>query len=50
MFTAQALIELARRRGVDMPIADCVEALIKGSLDVEAAMGALLARPPKREE
>ena len=50
MFTAQALIELARRRGVDMPIADCVEALIEGSLDVEAAMGALLARPPKREE
>ena len=50
MFTAQALIELARRRGVDMPIADCVEALIEGSLDVEAAMGALLARPPKGEE
>ena len=50
MFTAQALIELARRRGVDMPIADCVEALIEGSLNVEAAMGALLARPPKGEE
>ena len=50
MFTAQALIELARRRGVDMPIADCVEALIEGSLDVKAAMGALLQRPPKGEE
>ena len=50
MFTAQALIELARRRGVDMPIADCVQALIEGSLDVKAAMGALLQRPPKGEE
>ena len=50
MFTAQALIELARRRGVDMPIAECVQGLIEGSLDVKAAMGALLARPPKGEE
>jgi glycerol-3-phosphate dehydrogenase (NAD(P)+) len=49
-FTAQALTELAHGRGVDMPIADCVEALIEGSLDVKAAMGALLARPPKGEE
>jgi glycerol-3-phosphate dehydrogenase (NAD(P)+) len=50
MFTAQALIELARERGVDMPIADCVQGLIEGSLDVKAAMSALLARPPKGEE
>jgi glycerol-3-phosphate dehydrogenase (NAD(P)+) len=50
MFTAQALIELARDRGVDMPIADCVQGLIEGSLDVKAAMSALLARPPKGEE
>ena len=50
MFTAQALIEFARERGVDMPIADCVQGLIEGSLDVKAAMSALLARPPKGEE
>ena len=50
MFTARALIELARGRGVDMPIADCVEGLIEGSLDVAAAVGALLGRPPKGEE
>ncbi len=49
-FTALALTELARARGVEMPIADCVQALIEGSLDVEAAMSALLARPPKGEE
>jgi len=50
MFTASALIELARERGVEMPIAECVQGLIEGSLDVKAAMGALLARPPKGEE
>ena len=49
-FTAPALTELARRRGVDMPIADCVEALIEGSLDVEGAVAALLGRPQRGEE
>ena len=29
-FTAAALTEMARDRGVDMPIANCVEALIEG--------------------
>jgi glycerol-3-phosphate dehydrogenase (NAD(P)+) len=50
VFTALALIELARGRGVDMPIASCVEGLIEGSLDVAAAVNALLGRPPKAEE
>jgi glycerol-3-phosphate dehydrogenase (NAD(P)+) len=50
VFTALALVQLARERGVDMPIANCVEALIEGSLDVPAAVGALLGRPPKGEE
>jgi glycerol-3-phosphate dehydrogenase (NAD(P)+) len=49
-FTALALIELAHERGVDMPIADCVQGLIEGSLDVKAAVSALLGRPPKGEE
>ncbi len=49
-FTALALTELARERGVDMPIANCVQGLIEGSLDVGAAVTALLARPPKGEE
>jgi glycerol-3-phosphate dehydrogenase (NAD(P)+) len=49
-FTALALTELARARGVDMPIADCVQGLIEGSLDVNAAMNALLTRAPKGEE
>jgi glycerol-3-phosphate dehydrogenase (NAD(P)+) len=50
MFTAQALTELARERGVDMPIAECVQRLIDGSLDAKAAVSALLGRPPKGEE
>jgi glycerol-3-phosphate dehydrogenase (NAD(P)+) len=50
VFTALALIELARGRGVDMPIANCVEGLIEGSLDVAGAIGALLGRPQKGEE
>jgi glycerol-3-phosphate dehydrogenase (NAD(P)+) len=49
-FTALALTELARERSVEMPIADCVQGLVEGSLDVEAAVRALLARPPKSEE
>jgi glycerol-3-phosphate dehydrogenase (NAD(P)+) len=49
-FTALALTEMARERGVDMPIAHCVEALIEGSLDVAGAVGALLGRPPRGEE
>ena len=49
-FTALALTEMARARGVDMPIAHCVEALIEGSLDVDGAVGALLGRPQKGEE
>jgi glycerol-3-phosphate dehydrogenase (NAD(P)+) len=49
-FSALTLTELARERGIDMPIADCVQALIEGSLDVQAAVSALLARPPRGEE
>jgi glycerol-3-phosphate dehydrogenase (NAD(P)+) len=49
-FTALALTEMARDRGVDMPISNCVEALIEGSLDVDGAVGALLGRPQKGEE
>jgi glycerol-3-phosphate dehydrogenase (NAD(P)+) len=50
VFTALALIEMARARGVDMPIANCVQGLIEGSLDVAGAVGALLGRPQKGEE
>ncbi len=50
VFTASALTEMARLRGIDMPIANCVEALLEGSLDVAGAVVALLGRPQKSEE
>ena len=50
VFTSSALTEMARALGVDMPIANCVEALMEGSLDVAGAVGALLGRPQRGEE
>jgi glycerol-3-phosphate dehydrogenase (NAD(P)+) len=50
VFTALALIEMARSRRIDMPIANCVEGLIEGSLDVASAVGALLGRPQRGED
>lgn len=47
--TASALLEMATTRGVEMPIAARVEAVIRGDEDVRAAVGTLLARPPKAE-
>jgi glycerol-3-phosphate dehydrogenase (NAD(P)+) len=47
--TARALLEMARARGIEMPIAMSVEAVLRGEQDVRAAVGALLARPPKAE-
>ncbi len=48
--TALALTEMARAQRVDMPIANCVEALLEGSLDVAGAVGALLGRPQRGED
>ncbi|MGD1017489.1 MAG: NAD(P)H-dependent glycerol-3-phosphate dehydrogenase [Roseiarcus sp.] len=50
VFTASALMRMARSRGVDMPISATVEALLEGTIDARAAVGALLGRPPKGEE
>ena len=47
--TAGALLEMAAMRGVEMPIAERVAAVIRGDEDVRAAVGTLLARPPKAE-
>jgi glycerol-3-phosphate dehydrogenase (NAD(P)+) len=47
--TARALLEMAHARGVEMPIAESVEAVLRGEQDVRAAVSALLARPPKAE-
>lgn len=48
-FTAQALIEMARARTVDMPIAEAVGAILDGKLTVEKAIESLLTRPFRAE-
>ena len=47
--TCPILVALAAARGVDMPIAAAVEAVLDGRASVEAAITALLARPARAE-
>jgi glycerol-3-phosphate dehydrogenase (NAD(P)+) len=48
-FTASALVELARARKVDMPIAEAVDDVLAGRLDIEGAITRLLSRPTGAE-
>jgi glycerol-3-phosphate dehydrogenase (NAD(P)+) len=48
-FTAAALVALARRRDVEMPIAESVDAVIAGRSTLDEVIDALLQRPLKRE-
>jgi glycerol-3-phosphate dehydrogenase (NAD(P)+) len=48
-FTAPALVELARQKNVEMPIAAAIAAVLDGRLSVDAAIESLLARPLKSE-
>jgi glycerol-3-phosphate dehydrogenase (NAD(P)+) len=47
--TVGALMQLARARGIEMPIAETVESLLAGKIDARAAVVGLLARPQKGE-
>jgi glycerol-3-phosphate dehydrogenase (NAD(P)+) len=49
-FTAPVLLEMARERSVDMPIAAAVAALLAEKLSVDQAIDSLLTRPLKSEE
>jgi glycerol-3-phosphate dehydrogenase (NAD(P)+) len=49
VFTAPVLLEMAREREVDMPIASAVVALLNGKMSVDAAIESLLTRPFKAE-
>ncbi len=49
VFTAPVLLEMARERAVDMPIAAAVAALLDGKMDVDEAIESLLSRPFKAE-
>ena len=48
-FTAAALVEMARERGVEMPISEAVCAVVEGRISVSGAVDTLLARPPRPE-
>jgi glycerol-3-phosphate dehydrogenase (NAD(P)+) len=49
-FTAPVLADLARARGVAMPIADAVAALVSGRIAARAMADAFLARPLRSEQ
>jgi len=49
VYTASALVEMAAARGIDMPIAQAVHAVISGLSTVDEAIEALLARPLRAE-
>jgi glycerol-3-phosphate dehydrogenase (NAD(P)+) len=49
-FTAPVLLDMARERDVDMPIAAAVAALLEQKLSVAEAIKSLLTRPLKSEE
>lgn len=47
--TAQGLVALARRRGVEMPVAEAVAGLVSGALHLDEAIAGLLSRPLRAE-
>jgi glycerol-3-phosphate dehydrogenase (NAD(P)+) len=49
IFTAPALLEMAKEKGVDMPIASAVADVLAGRVSVDAAVEALLTRPFRSE-
>jgi len=49
VYTAAAIVKLATERGIDMPIAGAVQAIVAGTSSVEAAIDALLSRPQRAE-
>jgi len=48
-FTASVLAEMAREKGVEMPIAIAIAAVLDGKLSVDAAIESLLTRPFRAE-
>ncbi|HMK89281.1 MAG TPA: NAD(P)H-dependent glycerol-3-phosphate dehydrogenase [Methylocystis sp.] len=48
-FTAAALVDIAREHGVEMPIAEAVNAILAGRIGVDDAIAALMTRPLRAE-
>ncbi|HSM19106.1 MAG TPA: NAD(P)H-dependent glycerol-3-phosphate dehydrogenase, partial [Hyphomicrobiales bacterium] len=49
VYTAAAVVARAKELGVDMPLCQAVHGIVSGTISVDAAIDALLARPLKRE-
>jgi Glycerol-3-phosphate dehydrogenase len=49
VFTAGILVRMAQERGVDMPIATTVDAVLRQKLSIDEAVDLLMNRPLKRE-
>jgi len=49
VFTAGVLVDMAKGRGVEMPIAEAVAAVLDQGLAIDAAIERLLARPLRAE-
>jgi glycerol-3-phosphate dehydrogenase (NAD(P)+) len=49
VYTAGAVVARARLLGVEMPVSEAVNAVIEGRETVEAAIEALMSRPPRAE-
>ena len=48
-FTASVLVDMAREKNVDVPIAEAVNALLQGEIDIRRAIESLLSRPQRSE-
>jgi glycerol-3-phosphate dehydrogenase (NAD(P)+) len=48
-FTAPVLVEMASHKGIEMPIASAVTAILDGTLDIDGAIENLMTRPFKAE-
>ena len=49
VFTAAAVVRVAGEKGIEMPIAAAVHAIVEGRTEVDAAIEALLSRPFRAE-
>ena len=49
VYTAAAVVKIATAKGIEMPIAAAVHAIVEGRQTVDAAIDALLSRPLRAE-
>ena len=50
VYTAAAVVRIARAKNIDMPICEAVHAILEGRTGVDEAIGDLMSRPLKAED